>query len=75
MTADHLQQQKFIDTSFARTTFIECGAGPVALFLHGLPLNCYEWRAVIADLAALRREVVWPAHHPELASPIDCYSA
>jgi pimeloyl-ACP methyl ester carboxylesterase len=48
-------QEGFIDTSFGRIAYRECGAGPVALFLHGLPLSSYEWRDVMADLAASRR--------------------
>jgi pimeloyl-ACP methyl ester carboxylesterase len=44
-----------MDTSFGRIAYIEQGSGPATLFLHGLPLCGYEWRDVIADLAAGRR--------------------
>jgi pimeloyl-ACP methyl ester carboxylesterase len=47
--------RKFADTPYGRIAYIERGAGPVALFLHGLPLSGYEWRNVIADLAPVRR--------------------
>ncbi len=55
MTANLRQQQKFIDTTFGRIAYLERGEGPVALFLHGLPLNGYEWRDVMEDLAPVRR--------------------
>ena len=46
MSVDPLQQQKLIDTSFGRTAFLECGSGPVALFLHGLPMCTVAQRAL-----------------------------
>jgi hypothetical protein len=47
--------RKFADTSCGRIAYIEQGSGPVALFLHGLPLCGYQWRGVIEDLAPVRR--------------------
>jgi haloalkane dehalogenase len=47
--------RKLADTRFGRIAYVERGAGPVALFLHGLPLNGYEWRDVIAEVARERR--------------------
>lgn len=47
--------RKFAETRFGRIAYVERGAGPVALFLHGLPLCGYEWREVIEDLAPVRR--------------------
>jgi haloalkane dehalogenase len=47
--------RKFADTPFGRIAYIEQGAGPATLFLHGLPLCGYEWREVIEDLAPTRR--------------------
>lgn len=47
--------RKFIDTTFGRIAYVERGSGPVALFLHGLPLCGYHWRDVIEDLAPIRR--------------------
>jgi haloalkane dehalogenase len=47
--------RRFADTPFGRIAYVERGAGPVALFLHGLPLCGYEWRSVIEDLAPVRR--------------------
>lgn len=47
--------RKFADTPFGRIAYIEQGAGPATLFLHGLPLCGYQWRDVIEDLAPVRR--------------------
>ena len=47
--------RKFADTPFGRIAYIEQGAGPATLFLHGLPLCGYQWRGVIEDLAPVRR--------------------
>ena len=47
--------RKFADTPCGRIAYIEQGAGPVTLFLHGLPLCGYQWRSVIEDLASVRR--------------------
>jgi haloalkane dehalogenase len=47
--------QRFVDTGFGRIACIDRGHGPVAVFLHGLPLNGYFWRDVVEALAAHRR--------------------
>lgn len=47
--------RKQIETRFGRISYIERGSGPVALFVHGLPLCGYQWRDVIAPLCAQRR--------------------
>ncbi len=49
------RQRHFIEVPFGRIAYIELGSGPVALFLHGLPLCSYHWRSVIEDLAPIRR--------------------
>jgi len=33
-----------------QTRIIDCGVGPVVLFLHGNPDNADEWRPAIARL-------------------------
>jgi pimeloyl-ACP methyl ester carboxylesterase len=43
------------DTSSGKIAYLERGAGDAALFLHGLPLNSYQWRGAIDRLAAHRR--------------------
>lgn len=45
----------FLTTRHGRIAYRETGHGPVALFLHGLPLSSREWRGVMPDLAHLRR--------------------
>ena len=48
-------QRRYAQTAFGRIAYIEQGKGPPALFLHGVPLNGFHWRFVIAQLASLRR--------------------
>ncbi|MCZ2099252.1 MAG: alpha/beta fold hydrolase [Anaerolineae bacterium] len=45
----------FVATPYGRVACREIGNGPVAVFLHGLPLSGREWREVLAALAGLRR--------------------
>ncbi len=47
--------RRFADLAHGKIAFVERGSGPVALFLHGYPLNGYQWRAPIAALAGERR--------------------
>jgi haloalkane dehalogenase len=47
--------RKFTPTPSGRIAFVERGSGPVALFMHGFPLNAFQWRDVLEDLAATRR--------------------
>lgn len=48
--------RRFSPTSFGRISYVERGAGPAAaLFLHGLPLNNFQWRGALERLAPLRR--------------------
>jgi pimeloyl-ACP methyl ester carboxylesterase len=49
------QARKFADTTFGRIAYVEKGAGPVALFIHGFPVNGFAWRDVLDDLAPARR--------------------
>jgi pimeloyl-ACP methyl ester carboxylesterase len=53
--AEFHSSRKFADTRYGRIAYVERGAGPIALFLHGLPLNGYEWRDVIAESSRERR--------------------
>ena len=44
--------RRFVATSAGRVAVVERGRGPqAALFLHGLPLNSFQWRGAIARLA------------------------
>src|SRR6266481_134785 len=47
--------RKFVKTSQGRIAYTEKGHGPAAIFLHGFPLNSFQWRGVIPQLAHKRR--------------------
>jgi len=47
--------RKFVPLSGARIAFVERGRGPAALFLHGYPLNGYQWRGALSRLSNHRR--------------------
>jgi pimeloyl-ACP methyl ester carboxylesterase len=47
--------RRFATTSFGRIAYVERGRGPAALFLHGLPLNGYQWRGALDRLQDVRR--------------------
>jgi len=49
------KERRFARTSFGRIAYIDRGAGPAALFLHGFPLSNFQWRGVIARLSGVRR--------------------
>ena len=52
---DFHRSRKFAETSSGRIAYVEQGTGPAALFLHGYPMNGFQWRAILDDLAADRR--------------------
>jgi pimeloyl-ACP methyl ester carboxylesterase len=47
--------RRFADTTFGRIAYVERGSGKAALFLHGFPLNGFEWRGAIERLSPYRR--------------------
>lgn len=47
--------RRYADLPYGRIAYVERGSGPAALFLHGAPLNGYQWRGAIERLAPLRR--------------------
>ncbi len=47
--------RRYAGLAQGRIAYVERGRGPVALFLHGYPLNGYQWRAPMAALADERR--------------------
>ena len=53
--AEFHQARKFADTTFGRIAYVEKGDGPVALFIHGFPVNGFAWRETLDDLARARR--------------------
>lgn len=54
-SAAFLAARRFADLPFGRIAYAERGAGRAALFLHGAPLNGFQWRGAIARLASERR--------------------
>ncbi|MEZ0470692.1 alpha/beta fold hydrolase [Luteimonas salinilitoris] len=50
--------RSFVATPQGRIACVQHGSGPAALFLHGFPLNGFQWRDAIAGLAAHRRCIV-----------------
>ena len=53
--ADFHSAQKFTTTDQGRIAYIDKGKGSAALFLHGFPLNSFQWRGVIPQLSKMRR--------------------
>ena len=47
--------RRFVQTDSGRIAYVEQGSGPVALFVHGVPLNGFHWRHVMAHLRRHRR--------------------
>ena len=47
--------QRGVETASGRISYSEQGAGPVALFLHGVLLNGHLWRHQLAHLSDIRR--------------------
>jgi len=47
--------RQFVPTRFGRIALVERGAGQAALFLHGFPLNGFQWRGALERLSAYRR--------------------
>lgn len=53
--AEFGSMRKFVDTRFGRIAHVDEGSGSAVLFLHGLPLNSFQWRDAIALLSRERR--------------------
>jgi pimeloyl-ACP methyl ester carboxylesterase len=47
--------RKFADLPVSRVAYIERGHGLAALFVHGYPLNGYQWRGALERLQSHRR--------------------
>jgi len=47
--------RRHLPTRFGDIAYVERGAGPVALFLHGFPLNSFQWRGAFDRLSGDRR--------------------
>ncbi|MDB4914759.1 MAG: alpha/beta hydrolase fold protein [Gemmatimonadetes bacterium] len=47
--------RRFADLSVGRVAYVERGTGDVALFMHGYPLNGFQWRGALERLSPYRR--------------------
>lgn len=47
--------RRYAATRYGRIAYTERGTGETALFLHGFPLNSFQWRGVLGPLSAARR--------------------
>lgn len=48
-------ERRYLTTRFGNIAYVERGSGPAALFLHGFPLNGFQWRGALERLAPFRR--------------------
>jgi pimeloyl-ACP methyl ester carboxylesterase len=53
--SEYHRGRRFARTPFGDIAFVERGGGPVAVFVHGYPLNGYQWRDIIERLSDVRR--------------------
>jgi pimeloyl-ACP methyl ester carboxylesterase len=49
------KSRRFAEVKSGRIAYVEQGQGPVALFIHGVPVNGYHWRHVIERIRHRRR--------------------
>jgi len=66
--------RKFVAIDVGRIAYVERGAGPVAIFLHGWPLNGFHWRGAMAGLENHRRCIaldLMGLGHSEIAEGTD----
>ena len=47
--------RRYAKTPFGNIAYVERGTGAVALFLHGFPLNGFQWRGALDRLSPYRR--------------------
>jgi haloalkane dehalogenase len=47
--------RRYVGTRFGRIACVERGSGEAALFLHGFPLNSFQWRGAFDRLSGQRR--------------------
>lgn len=52
---EYHRSRKYLSTPFGDIAFVERGRGPAAVFVHGYPLNGYQWRDIVERLADIRR--------------------
>ncbi|MDQ3135342.1 MAG: alpha/beta fold hydrolase, partial [Acidobacteriota bacterium] len=49
------RSRRFAELPVSRVAYVERGRGPAALFVHGYPLNGFQWRGALERLHAYRR--------------------
>ncbi|MCU1221524.1 MAG: Hydrolase [Candidatus Angelobacter sp.] len=49
------RSRRFASLPMGRVAYVEHGHGPAALFLHGFPLNGFQWRGALEKLHTRRR--------------------
>jgi haloalkane dehalogenase len=49
------RSRRFLSLPMGRIAYVERGRGPAALFLHGFPLNGFQWRGALERLHQERR--------------------
>lgn len=52
---DYWTTRKFLTTRHGRIAYVERGSGEAAVFLHGFPLNGFQWRGALERLSPYRR--------------------
>ncbi|HEY4369108.1 MAG TPA: alpha/beta hydrolase [Steroidobacteraceae bacterium] len=52
---DWVAARRYVETRFGRVAYVERGTGQAALFLHGFPLNSFQWRGAFDRLSKYRR--------------------
>ena len=51
----YARSRRFASLPMGQVAYVEHGRGPAALFLHGYPLNGYQWRGALERLHPYRR--------------------
>jgi pimeloyl-ACP methyl ester carboxylesterase len=67
--------RRYVDTRFGRIAHVDRGSGEAVLFLHGFPLNSFQWRDSIKLLSAERRCLApdfLGLGHTEVADGVGC---
>jgi haloalkane dehalogenase len=57
LAAEYPFESRFVETPHGRMHYVEAGAGPALLCLHGNPTWSFLWRALLRDLAGSARVV------------------
>jgi pimeloyl-ACP methyl ester carboxylesterase len=53
--ARYRRSRRFAEIPVSRVGYVEHGRGPIALFIHGYPLNGFQWRGALERLHVHRR--------------------